>query len=487
MSEVVEAYDPNKTYKIGDRCFVDYGFNEDDTPAILEYTATRPHKAGVVGVDNYPPIIPELFPDEYRYYRDWDSKMWWELDWPIWSEVEPWGQAGLCTYEGRYYSLTWRATKRWNKVTKEYEERQLINGYPNELEDEDGVRVWQTTSPSSAIHSRVCSFDLAPFNLERYYDNPNAREVELNPYGDPKYPFAGVLWYHGVGASIGRYSGASLMVYQDYPPDIREVRRPVYDDKTGSIEAYETSEEMVVPGGTTSAGLCGCALQREQEGIFWLGTISALDPIADDDPYYGDPIWEGVEFTPPEGWKAPGGWDGGYPASPPFWNPQKSYHLLDPDVPETIIIPAQDPTPEWHRFYYVFWSHNHPLFFRRTVKVQATITVQRGFREKVVGMRPDLTPPHDPVEDIVGYTTSTITSTFVKKGSLKPRDDCFAVNPPSEQSPYNGNAIGKLITQGGTFVVSYPGAPGSRPDLTPGNITFGAGEGLLFVVEGGND
>ena len=498
--EEPEEYNELYYYDIGERVFVDYsknpdgstnpsGFNPDGTPAILYYTCIRYHNPNVDG-ESYPPIRPEMFPDEQRYLRDWESKMWWELEWPVWDAVDQkWGQDGLCTYDGRYFELTWRATKRWDKVAKVYTERQLIDGYPNELEDEDGIRVWQTTAHATIGHTRVCSFDLAPFNLERYYDNPDAREVELNPYGDPQYPFAGSIWYHGVGASIGRFSGASLMVYQDYPPDIRTVQIPVYNDRTGGIEAYETSEETVVPGGTTSAGLCGCAFQRYQEGIFWLGTISALDPVADDDPYYGDPIWEGVEFTPPEGWKDPlPGWDGGYPESPPFWNPAKfGLNFFDPSVPETITIPAQDPTPEWHRFYYVFWSHNHPLFFRRTVKVQATITVRMGFWKKVIGMRPDLTPPHNPVEDIVGYTAPMITSTFTKRGSLKPRDDCFASQVPSDQQPYNGNAIGKLTTQGGSFVVSYPGAPGSRPDLTPGNIIFGQGEGLLFVVEGGND
>lgn len=468
MSEVVEAYDPNKTYNIGDRCFVDYGFNEDDTPAILEYTATRPHKAGVVGVDNYPPVIPELFPDEYRYYRDWDSKMWWELDWPIWSEVEPWGQAGLCTYEGRYYSLTWRATKRWNNVTKEYEERQLINGYPNELEDEDGVRVWQTTSPASRLHSRVCSFDLAPFNLERHYDNPDAREVELNPYGDPQYPFATSIWYDGVGQSIGRSSGASLMVYQDYPNDIREVQIPTYDD-WGAVESYETSEETVVPGGTTPKERCGCAFQRVGEGITWGGSVNALNP--------GLPEWHpdyGLVYTPPEGLKETVGYNGGNDESPPYPNP--FYNPNDPESPETLTHPAVDGDPEWKRKAVVFFYHNHPLFFRRNVRLQLTITVKKLRWKRIV-------TEGSPFFD---YGLASINSTDKKKTSFKPVDDCFAAPVGFDQQPTNGNAVGQFALAGGR-VISYIGADGSRPDITPGNIIFGQGEGMLFLVLESND
>lgn len=472
---VVEAYNPSKTYKIGDQCFVDYGFNEDGTPAILQYSAIRPQKAGVVGVDNYPPIVPELFPDEYRYYKDWESKMWWELEWPIWSEVEPWGQNGLCTYEGRYYSLTWRAKKKWNKVTKEYEERQLINGYPNELEDEEGVRVWQTTSPSSRLHSRVCSFDLAPFNLERHYDNTEAREVELNPYGDPQYPLATSIWYHGVGASIGRYSGASLMVYQDYPPDIREVQIPVYDDETGSITSYETSNETVIPGGTTPADRCGCAFQTVEEGIHWGGDFASLNPKL--------PVWhpdyETITYTPPEGL-----WDdifhsGGYDESPPYPNP--SYpNPSNPDEPEFLTHPATPAsTEEWQRIANVFYFHNHPLFFRRRVGVRVVLTVRR-FRWRAIYV-----PPTG--GELTDYDIVSTTKTWKTSSSFTPKDDCFAMAYALNQSPKNGNAVGRFSLEGGDMKTSFIGADGERPDLVPNNYIFGQGWGTLFLVIEGND
>jgi hypothetical protein len=477
---VVEAYDPNATYNIGDQCFVDYGFNPDDTPAILQYTATRPHKAGDVGVDNYPPVIPELFPDEYRYYKDWDSKMWWELERPIWSEVEPWGQAGLCTWENRYYSLTWRAKKRWNKVTKEYEERLLINGYPNELEDEDGVRVWQTTSPASKIHSRVCSFDLAPFNLERHYDNPDTREIELNPYGDPQYPLGGSVWYQGVGANIGTYSGASLMVYQDYPPDIREVRIPVYDDEWGGVDSYETSNETVVGGGTTPAERCGCAFQKAGEGIFWGGDVATLNPRLPE----WHPDYEETVYTPPEGVKeTPVGYDGGNTESPPYPNP--SYpNPSNPEEPELLTHPAVDGQDNWRRIVYAFYSHNHPLFFRRKVGLRVTVTTTKRHWKAIY--TEILDPPNPPEKVLTNYGMAEITNTFRASFLLTPKDDCFADLSGFDQQPKNGNAVGRFSIAGG-MGVSYIGAVGNRPDLVAGNYVFGQGESILFLVVEVND
>jgi hypothetical protein len=478
---VVEAYDPNATYNIGDQCFVDYGFNEDGTPAILQYTATRPHEAGEVGVDNYPPVIPELFPDEYRYYRDWDSEMWWELEWPIWSEEEPWGQAELCTYEGRYYSLTWRAKKKWNKVTEEYEERLLIDGYPNELEDEEGVRVWQTTSPSSIAHSRVCSFDLAPFNLERHYDNPATFEVETSPYGDPSDPQNGSLPVWGVGRSIGAFSGASLMMYQDYPPDIREVQIPVYDDEWGGVDSYETSNETVIAGGTTEATLCGCAFQRGEQGIEWGGDVNALEPDL--------PVWHEdygvVYYIPPEGLKEPVGFAGGDTESPPYPNPLYP-NPSNPEEPEFLTHPASASQADWHRTAYVFFHHNHPLFFHRQIGLQVTVTVKRRHWKGVYTLT-TLPPPPPPTLVLTDYAQASIEKTWKANTTFKPKSDCFASYAGNDQQPTNGNAIGKFRLQGGAMVDSYLGATGVRPDLTPGNSIFGQGEGILFLVLEAND
>jgi hypothetical protein len=371
----INRYDFTKEYKVGDLCWEEnlLGYpHPDGTYQKITFVCKKYHEAYLVA-PYAKPFMVSIFPSEKDYRRTTELH-YWEAVYPEWSSSDIYREGDFCQYKGRYYVLTWRMFQNGSDKNAVYMGRILPNQPPNELEDEEGVRPW------AALNERLSdpSFSLAPFNLELQFNN-EPKDIKCpHPYGYRHDPYSGEMglpWFYGVGTGARR-NGFSYELFREYPVDVRTV----YDDE-GHPE-----EVTYWPGGTTAAGRCGCAFQHNGAGIFYGGNIYSVDKTADP-PVTNEWVWNGgVEPSP----------DGATPASPAS-------------------------TPSWMATGHLFYSFNHPLFFRRSVK--ATVGVMEATRYwKAVWSVPDVWHPQ---KVLLGYallerrTHHPITKTFI------PKDDCF--------------------------------------------------------------
>jgi hypothetical protein len=352
----------------------------------------------------------EYFPDHPKY-QEWVSNNPWEMVWPEWKLDGKYGEGSLVTFNGRYYVGTSRFIIDYTREPNEPFSRQLPNGPPDTLVDEDNVRAW-------AIRNSVLTFQtysLNPYKLVGgpYDEDESTQEFEGAPYVVFRNPFYN--WKNGV-RSPELSEGASFTVYQGRKAD-PELEVP-----------YEPP---------TSASECGAAFQTLQiSGIGHGVTIASINGVWS---YYGDRT-ESPDYN---FWQDPETGE----VIPPFdqnWNPEDNdCSVVARGTPGTISTNKDNSVGQ------IYYAHNHPLYFKRSVSVKAGYfwlkTYWKFFPQTIKWeTQPGYSNPDGTTNPAPcfwywgGYLSSTEGIEYgVKNGTFSPKEDCWAfasVQPPKVNS-----------------------------------------------------
>ena len=184
-------------------------------------------------------------------------------------------------------------------------------------------------------------------------------------------------------------------------------------------------EVKVREGGTTEAGRCGVAFQTHgYAGIFY----GISEPLAYEDKD-ADPI-VGTGFYS----------NGNIDASPDGATPFEDHSQYN---------------QSYHHTGYIFFSHNHPLFFRRKLDIRVAIFKGRRFWKQVKN------PNWNQYNNLpyYVYVLNEETNYEVEDRSGTPTDDCFD-NVLVEGMHYDGwvvgdNQVSKVTLDSGNMIFSY--------------------------------
>jgi hypothetical protein len=390
----VELYDGSKQYNPGDQCFVYNNNLMQPFEGVIKYVfvCVRYHEAYGYHFPSTPDMGSDFrWPNESGY-QEWMKTQYWELVWPEWKAENKYTEYSIVKYKGNYYQATWRMIRHETGINQttyqmEYEYRVLGNtAPPNELEDEDGVRVWATT-PS---RRKVSSFVTAPFSLDRptpgygyywgdlqHYQHLDSQKLCRSPY-DSNYDTHD--WNAG---TYSRQDGVSWEVYIDLPK--YELSFYQGADYPPSPEPRPLKKVMFIDAGTTPAGRCGYAMQHWRIGTVGYKDVSFMVfvPEGEEDDGAGGFYWQGEASNPP---------DVGGVANP------------------GIAL--------YHARGYGYYTHNHPLFFKRKISINVA-SQQFTYSWTAVPVNYQGVPST--------YYNRTTTSSVIQGASqFTPKGDCYS-------------------------------------------------------------
>lgn len=468
---IIEPYNNASAYKVGDLCSANNNrgaVHPDDTYQRLNFICRKDHPANATALF-HAPTVEELFPNDPKYPLLYNNYyLFWEPLIPEWDEYEVYREGDICQYNGTYYVLTWRADKVWYEPQSEYVVR-ILSGQPDLTEDENGVRIWAINYG----RKDNSSFGLVAFNLDRFYDNFYSQKKCPSPYGDPH----GVLDNEvepSTQETVGdnnRKNGFSLEVFQYYEDYFQAIYPYVTGEEESEGEPVEPTIVNVWEGGITEASRCGCAFQRQGYGIGFNGYIAAIN------------LDTGLFET--------NAYQGKIVESPPYQDPNNlGVFITKPEVPA-----SGNPN------LYFLYAHNHPLFFRRKVKVRS------GFMYRKVAWKAVLSVPPSPIYEN-DYVLKYRNIYYSEERVCLPNDDCFAHKDyyldPIDQQPLNQNSIGRfylptsdmsesILDQSNgevtpPIVLAQQPTPSSAvPPGPPVPFINGAGGSLFIQIMDGND
>ena len=422
-----EAYNSALEYKVGDQCWIENYEGRADENGGYQKLYFNCIKYQPPNSFHYPLIPVNYFPNDPNYPK-WleEQSQYWEMIWPEWKPTSVYTLGDYVTHNGYYYRTSWRwsYTIDYDRVNSpdymsepiDLEERQLSNELPpNELEDEHGIRAW-FYSGTRLIEP---SFGLFPYNLERRDHYPRYDTKIPHPYYHPKYGTG--EWSGGHNDGVGfayRKHGFSMECYQYYEdmyaPQLDEEGRPIDQNDDGTIN--EDDDIVVLAGGEMDAKACGVGLQHKWSGgIVWGVGITAWE--SEPPPYGNQTMWAWVGSTYP----SPDG-------TPPF---------------------VQTEYTEENARGKVFYNFNHPLFFRRSLKV--TIGIETALTHYRANKNQEgVITSYSPVAK---WNTYKVTKTF------QPKSDCFS-NVMLETQWFvalpEDNVVGTFMLPMGDMRRSYP-------------------------------
>jgi hypothetical protein len=364
--EEPKPYDQTKEYFVGDRVTYPAASSYGTYDAPWVYVCIRYHPANKLNAN--PNVLYSPWPGEdgwderwyggyHRNYGHTDESQYWEPIVPEWVEGKTYFDTALVQYKGRIYQASWRYSRMWvpdgtiedlGQPTEggRYYEREPTLLPPNQDVDQDDIRTWMIISGSQTGNAPFC---FAPYNFERDGDNWKTQKISVAPYsyfqnrGDNGFYNGG--WRSGMNSGGKNQDGASLEVFQDYEP----INFP--DPENQYLGIYN------MPGGPTSAELCGFAFQSQ-----YIGDITYRAEIAT----FNEEAWPPqirYQFTATIGATS---------ASPDY----------DPGPPR-VGSPSYPAQPSWWGKGRVFACHNHPLFHKRNIQVKGLVTETRSWWYKL--------------------------------------------------------------------------------------------------------